>query len=358
MMKSKIFLICVFLIGILFIVPEQNIAHAQQPDVGAMDVAAYHAYLPPSATGAQATTLQDGYMSWYSIISNDTQAPLTNGSISVMSGYDPFLFNSVPSFPFTTIFPVLTPGEHFAGQLNSSSSENMIPATFSLGYNSTKTVSPKTIPVGGTQQTVTVTVTPIDSRFSGTGAAGTAFHINLGSEVPGVTVVSATYDPANESQGERVETSQESLLEWWHLYDPKINKTYTFTAVLNIPNQYGIAFEFQPIVRLYGDSQTLQYMAYPGTTVTIPDPTLDGPVPGSGAVTFSIAETGHFWLSKHSDMYSTEYAGTQPPSISLPTNKDQCKKGGWQSFAVFKNQGDCVSYVSTHGKNPPANPLP
>jgi hypothetical protein len=30
-----------------------------------------------------------------------------------------------------------------------------------------------------------------------------------------------------------------------------------------------------------------------------------------------------------------------------PTSKDQCKNGGWQTFAVFKNQGDCVSFVET-----------
>jgi hypothetical protein len=39
----------------------------------------------------------------------------------------------------------------------------------------------------------------------------------------------------------------------------------------------------------------------------------------------------------------------------LPTSKDQCKNGGWKSFGVFKNQGDCVSFVATGGKNPPAN---
>jgi hypothetical protein len=38
----------------------------------------------------------------------------------------------------------------------------------------------------------------------------------------------------------------------------------------------------------------------------------------------------------------------------LPTSKDQCKNGGWRDFAVFKNQGDCVSFVATKGKNPPA----
>jgi hypothetical protein len=37
----------------------------------------------------------------------------------------------------------------------------------------------------------------------------------------------------------------------------------------------------------------------------------------------------------------------------LPTSKDQCKNAGWKSFGVFKNQGDCVSFVATNGKNPP-----
>jgi hypothetical protein len=37
-----------------------------------------------------------------------------------------------------------------------------------------------------------------------------------------------------------------------------------------------------------------------------------------------------------------------------PTLKDQCKNGGWRNYPGFKNQGDCVSFVATKGKNPPA----
>ena len=46
-------------------------------------------------------------------------------------------------------------------------------------------------------------------------------------------------------------------------------------------------------------------------------------------------------------------AATPAPG-SRPTDKDQCKKGGWETFGVFKNQGDCVSWFATGGKNPPA----
>jgi hypothetical protein len=38
----------------------------------------------------------------------------------------------------------------------------------------------------------------------------------------------------------------------------------------------------------------------------------------------------------------------------LPTTKDECKNGGWRSLGVFKNQGDCVGFVTTQGRNPPA----
>jgi hypothetical protein len=37
----------------------------------------------------------------------------------------------------------------------------------------------------------------------------------------------------------------------------------------------------------------------------------------------------------------------------LPTSKEQCKNGGWRNFSQFKNQGDCVSFVATNGKNQP-----
>jgi hypothetical protein len=46
----------------------------------------------------------------------------------------------------------------------------------------------------------------------------------------------------------------------------------------------------------------------------------------------------------------------QVPAPSGPTSKDQCKNGGWQTFTnpSFKNQGDCVSFVATGGKNQPS----
>ena len=38
-------------------------------------------------------------------------------------------------------------------------------------------------------------------------------------------------------------------------------------------------------------------------------------------------------------------------TITDAPTKDQCKNGGWRNFLGFKNQGDCVSFVATGGKN-------
>jgi hypothetical protein len=46
---------------------------------------------------------------------------------------------------------------------------------------------------------------------------------------------------------------------------------------------------------------------------------------------------------------------TQVPSVTTvgpPTSKSACKHGGWKTFnnPTFKNQGQCVSYVASHGR--------
>jgi len=45
---------------------------------------------------------------------------------------------------------------------------------------------------------------------------------------------------------------------------------------------------------------------------------------------------------------------TPPPIPEFPRYKKQCRNHAWRNFgSMFKNQGDCVSFVATDGKNPP-----
>lgn len=40
-----------------------------------------------------------------------------------------------------------------------------------------------------------------------------------------------------------------------------------------------------------------------------------------------------------------------------PTTVEECKKDGWRAYGdLFKNQGDCVSFVVTNGRNAPDGP--
>lgn len=48
------------------------------------------------------------------------------------------------------------------------------------------------------------------------------------------------------------------------------------------------------------------------------------------------------------DSFSPFAAGFRP---AAPAAKDDCKNGGWQRFQGFANQGDCVAYVATKGRN-------
>ena len=55
-------------------------------------------------------------------------------------------------------------------------------------------------------------------------------------------------------------------------------------------------------------------------------------------------------------VYSGFPAGDIAVTDAQPSrsSKDQCKYGGWRTYGVFKNQGDCVSFVAGERKNPPA----
>jgi hypothetical protein len=74
----------------------------------------------------------------------------------------------------------------------------------------------------------------------------------------------------------------------------------------------------------------------------------------------SIHEVFDTWPSNFKALVVATQSLSKPYILSrgptLPTSKEQCKNGGWRSFPGFKNQGDCVSFVATGGKNPPAQP--
>jgi hypothetical protein len=91
--------------------------------------------------------------------------------------------------------------------------------------------------------------------------------------------------------------------------------------------------------------------------------------PTSSAVQFVIGDRWGWWFNTpyQNQAGMTDNQGAlslavyeckapTPPAPTSPTDKNQCKNGGWKSLVddlghSFKNQGDCVSYVATRGKN-------
>ena len=63
-----------------------------------------------------------------------------------------------------------------------------------------------------------------------------------------------------------------------------------------------------------------------------------------------------FWLTpgKWNDQNSTFLQSGYVVEYDRPFDLDNCKKGGWMAYEIFKNQGDCVSWIATAGKNEPA----
>ena len=107
-----------------------------------------------------------------------------------------------------------------------------------------------------------------------------------------------------------------------------------------------------------------------GNRATVVAPLL-APPSGPAAIVIRVEDNG-----SSGDRVAWSFVSTLPtmcpPSITVPENeqpsgdvtvvdaqpfpatRDQCKNGGWRSYNIFKNQGDCVSFVATGGKNPSA----
>jgi hypothetical protein len=97
-----------------------------------------------------------------------------------------------------------------------------------------------------------------------------------------------------------------------------------------------------------------------------PDDVLSFTLNAAGVAAFNAARGGFFSTGGSSSGSAFDYlygfssgSGTQQLVVTcLPTTKEECKNGGWRDFGVFKNQGDCVSFVATGGRNPAASGQP
>ena len=79
-----------------------------------------------------------------------------------------------------------------------------------------------------------------------------------------------------------------------------------------------------------------------------------GTLGGSDSSAETVNETGQVagWSST-ADNAAGHATLWEIATLTLPSTPNDCRNGGWRTYGVFKNQGDCVSFVATRGKNPP-----
>ena len=281
----------------------------------------------PGADAVQASQVLNGTWSWFFVI-DDFGVAVTNPTIIVDSGFPlsdfPGGLGGATSFPVTMTEAALNPGESFFGNPLAQFGVTTIPVTMSPGFDSTRSVAPLTIPVGGGNQQLTVTITP---RTTGPG-----YKVSVDGAIPGITV-SQVSGPSD-------------------MNDLQAGTTYTLVYDVNVPNPFGVPFSFKPNVHVNGGTSSSSFDCCTGPTnsISFPDSTLDGGTVGRGHVTYSVDQTVNSWSINMGDFLEVAYDGLV---LLPPTSPDQCKNGGWRRFGVFKNQGDCVSYLVTGGDNPP-----
>lgn len=292
-----------------------------------------HVLIGSSGLGVESVSAShtlNGYRSWFFTIDDQT-LPVTDPTITVDSGYSPSLFPSglgASSFPVAVTQASLKPGESFFSNPIANFGVTTIPVTMTPGFDSSRSVSPVVIHPGGGQQRVTISLTPV------TQVGGYKVNVSGGAVLSG---------PTNLGAGEYVQVFGDTIV----LGGAVAGKTYLFTFSVNVPNSSQSLIFSEPWVHINTHVADNVICCYgPSNSFTFADPTLDGGIPGRGQVTYSVNETVPSWSLSRDDSLEVGY-----PGLTLSAN--DCKKGGWRNFGIFKNQGDCVSFVATGGKNGP-----
>ena len=172
----------------------------------AAHVTASRATLPDTATRNLAGTKLNGLRLWRLYLTNATLSVVTSPSIVVDSGLAAADFAwlmpaaaPVPVTAFPTTMPNSVTSLDPCNNINDCQTASKLgdekglisnhAVTFTAGFDSTRTVTPAIIPAEGGQQTMTVTVTPRDVRYT---SDMTCFDVVFDRNLPGVSRVSHT----------------------------------------------------------------------------------------------------------------------------------------------------------------------
>ncbi|MCQ8181897.1 hypothetical protein NP603_12330 [Methylomonas sp. SURF-1] len=141
--------------------------------------------------------------------------------------------------------------------------------------------------------------------------------------------------------------------------EPVLNPYIAIWSLGNItnPGPDSFTFNLKPELVVGGPANAAQgnYVFAGSESITVNGNTVYG-VEGNGIVQFHglVKEISWTDSAEGNNGIGGNYGFTVG---SVKLSKNDCKKNGWQNYGIFKNQGDCISFVTTHFKNQPANEI-
>ena len=353
---------------------QQGIGGPTNTDLAAVENSGAQYDAPADATSVSSTSSVPGYFEWYFDLANRSSSDIASPAITINSGLDPGVFDGgLPSagFPSSCGQSLLPADQSLALILQAPGTQ----ISFEPGFDSTRTVSPATVPVGGGDVTITDTVTVTDDTDAGGPLTVNLPDIGAGQ---GVTLVSQT-DPTDLTNGETVYhcipgncTLPNGVPPTTYaLENLHVGTAYTFVTVVNVANPPAGAQAPEPwswsptvIVGVASQATCISESCGGGTTTgssqTIAVPSLDGSTPGSGSVTFSVGTSSDSWT-----------LGLQPSTtVFYPESPYPPPSPGGTSDATFGKPTSATTSLdrSTHLGDPtrgvtarltvPANALP
>lgn len=136
----------------------------------------------------------------------------------------------------------------------------------------------------------------------------------------------------------------------------------TIATMPRAPYVMTFSYSAHPYAGCYFGPKPMQARADSAFVVVTPDPGSEGYLDGINIwhrATLPFTATSSSTTISFASLLGGTCAGplvddVVVEAVPLPTTKEQCKNGGWQVFGIFKNQGDCISFVATKGKNLPS----
>jgi hypothetical protein len=127
------------------------------------------------------------------------------------------------------------------------------------------------------------------------------------------------------------------------------------TGCLGCLDHTSVAFAGNPAAGCIGSASSEHFEEFSGSAEVDLGPAPNAPGTYNVGGLFELSFTcGEQWNASASSGYPVIARVTV--SLPVPTNKEQCKKGGWQQLAApngkpFASQGECVSFVASRGRS-------